>query len=677
MKSSQAAVPTLTASSSDLRQAGAPSSAATVPALADSGAADPAGAPSVEASQLPIGEILVQAGLITEDQLAKALRIQSRLETPKPLGTLVMELGWVSRPKLETALRKRRRSLSVEMILVEKGVLTVDQLRTAEAVVTGQPAGSAIKHLVELGALTQRTYLEAFCEKHDLAFVDADVSIVDPQVLKKVSFKYLKRNVLLPLSLQDGKLNIVLPDLSKPELISELEGIYGCSVTVCIGDRAKILETLGILEQAGDSALRVSSTSIQYHNLTNAKEDSRAAGEIVDHILARALREGASDIHVEPMQSKVRVRFRIDGCLVHASDYPVSYAPSVVSRIKVLAQADIAEHRMHQDGRMFVRSNSGEEIDLRASFYVTVFGENAVLRILRKAKALVGLDEMGFSPDTLRTFYEDVLDPTTGIVLVTGPTGSGKTTTLYAAVEKLNDSTRKIITCEDPVEYVIDGITQCSVANRPGMNFVDSLKAIVRQDPDVILIGEIRDRESAEMAIQSALTGHKVLSTFHTEDSIGALVRLVEMHVEPFLIASTVTAVLAQRLLRKLCPYCRTDHTPTPVEIRALSVPREELSRFTLSKGKGCPHCFYTGYRGRTGVYELLVMHDALRDAILQKRPAHEVRRIAFETPGFVCLQEDGIAKALHGDTTLSEVLENCPRSKTVRPIARLAEMYT
>lgn len=270
-----------------------------------------------------------------------------------------------------------------------------------------------------------------------------------------------------------------------------------------------------------------------------------------------------------------------------------------------------------------------------------------------------------------------MIDPTTGIVLVTGPTGSGKTTTLYAAVEKLNDSSRKILTCEDPVEYVIDGITQCSVANRPGMNFVDSLKAIVRQDPDVILIGEIRDRDSAEMAIQSALTGHKVLSTFHTEDSIGALVRLVEMHVEPFLIASTVTAVLAQRLLRKLCPYCRTDHTPTPMEIRALTLHREELSRFTLSKGKGCPHCFYTGYRGRTGVYELLVMHDALRDAILQKRPAHEVRRMAFDTPGFVCLQEDGIAKALHGDTTLSEVLENCPRSKTVRPIARLAEMYT
>lgn len=659
---------------SDTAQTGPATSLPPSPAnaLASIGSAAPA-----DTSQLSIGDILVQSGLITEDQLAKALRIQSRLETPKPIGTLVMDLGWVSRPKLETALRKRRRSLSVDMILVEKGVLSLEQLRTAETIVKGQPPGSAIAHLVELGALTQRTYLEAFCEKHDLAFVDADVSIVDPQVLKKVSFKYLKRNTLLPLSMQDGKLNIVLPDLSRPELISELEGIYGCGVTVCIGERPKILETLGILEHAGDSALRVSSTSIQYHNLTDAKENSRAAGEIVDHILARALREGASDIHVEPMQSKVRVRFRIDGCLVHAADYPVSYAPSVVSRIKVLAQADIAEHRMHQDGRMFVRSNSGEEIDLRASFYVTVFGENAVLRILRKAKALVGLDEMGFSPDTLRIFHEDVIDPTTGIVLVTGPTGSGKTTTLYAAVERLNDASRKIITCEDPVEYVIDGITQCSVANRPGMNFVDSLKAIVRQDPDVILIGEIRDRDSAEMAIQSALTGHKVLSTFHTEDSIGALVRLVEMHVEPFLIASTVTAVLAQRLLRKLCPYCRTDHTPTPMEIRALTLHREELSRFTLSKGKGCPHCFYTGYRGRTGVYELLVMHDALRDAILQKRPAHEVRRMAFDTPGFVCLQEDGIAKALHGDTTLSEVLENCPRSKTVRPIARLAEMYT
>jgi type IV pilus assembly protein PilB len=375
------------------------------------------------------------------------------------------------------------------------------------------------------------------------------------------------------------------------------------------------------------------------------------------------------------MQSRLRVRFRVDGGLVHVTDYPSGMAPGIISRIKVLAQADIAEHRVHQDGRLYVRSQTGEDVDLRASFYVTVFGENAVLRILRKAKGIARLDEMGFAPSTLTTLVEDVLEPTTGIVLVTGPTGSGKTTTLYAAVDQLNDATKKIITCEDPVEYVIDGITQCSIANRPGITFTDSLRAIVRQDPDIILIGEIRDRESAEMAIQSALTGHKVLSTFHTEDSVGALLRLTEMDIEPFLIASTVTAVLAQRLVRKQCPYCRVEYTPTSAELRALALSREELSKHHLTHGRGCPHCFYTGYRGRIGVYELLLMHDGLREAILQKKSAHEMRRLAFDTPGFVCLQEDGITKAVRGETTLSEVAENCPRSKIVRPLNRLLEM--
>ena len=621
-----------------------------------------------------IGRILVEDGLLTEEQLSKALRIQSRLEASKPLAALIIELGWVSRPRLETALRRHRRELSVEGILLEKGAITAEQLTAAQETIKAQPGVTPGRHLVELGALSERAYLEAYCEKHDLPFVDADPSIVDPQLLKKVSLRYLARHLALPLSIQDGKLNVLVDDLGKADVVSEMQRLYGCPVSVCIGEARRIRETIEALGTDAESGKR-SATRVQYHRLSETGEQGQAAAEIVDHIIARALRDGASDIHVEPMQSKVRVRFRVDGGLVHVTDYPVSYAPSLISRIKVLAQADIAEHRVHQDGRICVNSR-GEDIDLRASFYVTVYGENAVLRILRKAKALVGLEEMGLAPATLKVLNDEVLEPTTGIVLVTGPTGSGKTTTLYAAVERLNDESKKIITCEDPVEYVIDGITQCSVASRPGITFVDSLRAIVRQDPDIILIGEIRDHESADMAIQSALTGHKVLSTFHTEDSVGALVRLLEMEVEPFLAASTVTGVLAQRLVRRQCPQCRAEYSPTAAEIKALSLSRDEMAGFSLTKGRGCPHCFYTGYRGRTGVFELLVMHDVLRDAILQKRPAHELRRLAFETPGFVCLQEDGIAKAIRGETTLSEVAENCPRSKTVRPLGRLLELY-
>ncbi len=623
-----------------------------------------------------VGRILVDEGLVTEEQLKKAARIQGRMETPKPLSTLVVELGWVSRGSLEAALRRHRQELSVEGILLEKGLITPEQLKVAHDAVAGQGGKSAGRHLVETGVVSERLYLDAYCERHDLPFVDVEASLVDPKLLEKVSLRYLTHNRVLPLSIQDGKLNVVLEDPDQRAIVAELQRLYGCPVHICIAESARIKAALAVL--AGETEATATAGrggTIQYHRLVEAGDNGKAAAEIVDTVIAKALKSGASDIHIEPMQSKIRVRYRVDGSLVHASDYPASYAPSIISRIKVLAQADIAERRIHQDGRIFVQ-NGGEEIDLRASFYVTVYGENAVLRILRKAKALVGLDEMGFSPGTLRTFVEEVLEPTTGVVLVTGPTGSGKTTTLYAAVDRLNDDTRKIITCEDPVEYVVEGIAQCSVANRPGITFVDSLKAIVRQDPDVILIGEIRDPASADMAIQSALTGHKVLTTLHTEDTVGALVRLTEMNIEPYLIASTVTAVLAQRLVRRQCPQCRQDYAPSPIELRTLALSRDDLANFPLTRGRGCPHCFYTGYRGRVGVFELLVIDDLIRDAVLQKKPAHALRKLAFDMPGFYCLQEDGIAKALRGETTLSEVAENCPRSKSIRPPSRLLESY-
>jgi type IV pilus assembly protein PilB len=307
---------------------------------------------------------------------------------------------------------------------------------------------------------------------------------------------------------------------------------------------------------------------------------------------------------------------------------------------------------------------------------VTVAGENAVLRLLRKTGAVLSLDDLGMSPQMQRSLSVDVLEVPTGMVLVTGPTGSGKTTTLYAAVQQLMDESRKVITCEDPVEYLIDGATQCSVAERAGMTFADSLRTILRQDPDVILVGEVRDRESAEMAVHCTLTGHKLLTTLHTEDSVGAVIRLVQMGLEPFLVASTLTAVVAQRLVRKICANCRVDHTPTPTEIRALSLNQDELVGVSFSRGAGCPTCHYTGYKGRVGVYELLLSSDVLRDAVLQQRPVHEVRRIVQETPGFFALQEDGIAKALRGYTSLSEVMANCPRIPTSRRLRQLREIY-
>ena len=622
-----------------------------------------------------IERILVEEGLITQDQISRAQRIQSRLEEPKSLATIVTELGWISQTRIEAALRRHRKELSIEEILVEKGSLRLDQLKRAEEAGGAQKGQSLGRFLVESGAVTERDYLEAYCEKFDLPFVEADATLVDPDILVKVSLKYLKRHRILPLSIRDGKLNLLLDDLQNQECIPELERLYGHPVSIGLSTRAKLNEALNALTEGRDEPRSlVPGGSIQYHKLADAVESDRVI-DIVDHIILKAIRDGASDIHIEPMESKVRVRLRIDGSLVHVTDYPKSYCAAIISRIKVLAQADVAEHRMHQDGRVNVRHGE-EEVDLRASFYVTVFGENAVLRVLRRDRRQIGLEEMGFSPSMLRVFVENALEPSSGIVLVVGPTGSGKTTTLYAAVDRINDPSKKIITCEDPVEYVIEGITQCSIADRPGINFEDSLKAIVRQDPDVILIGEIRDRLSAEMAIQSALPGHKVLSTFHTEDTVGALLRLMDMQIETFLIASTVTAVLAQRLVRRQCRECRDEYHATPREMRALSTSREELAAYPLTKGRGCPKCLFTGYKGRMGVYELLMMTDPIRDAILSKKPSHEIRRLALEAPAFMSLQEDCVVKCLRGESTFNEALENVPRAQLMRPLGRLLEMY-
>ncbi|NOT45563.1 MAG: Flp pilus assembly complex ATPase component TadA [Acidobacteria bacterium] len=621
-----------------------------------------------------IGDVLVEDGAITAEQLSKLLRVQARLEDHKPIGQLAIELGMLTRARLEEALRKHRRGLSIEGILVERGVIRAEQVAAARDALKGSSSDVA-RHLVDIGAVSERVYLLAYCERHGMSFIDVEPGLVDRSLLKKVSIKYLSRHRLVPLSVKDGRLNVVISDVGQSELAAELERLYGVPITFWVSERHKIAATLSALENETAEGRVATNRRIEYRNVApGVTDDAGGAAEIVESVILRAIRDRASDIHFEPDPSRLRIRNRIDGQLIPVAEYPATLSAAIISRVKVLAEADIAEHRVHQQGRIYIRCD-GEDIDLRASFYVTVAGENAVLRILRKGSTLVGLEEMGFSPATLTTFIQDVLEPNSGMLLVTGPTGSGKTTTLYASLQRLVDSSSKVITCEDPVEYVVDGITQCSVSDRPGMSFVDSLKSIVRQDPDIILVGEIRDAESANMAIHSALTGHKVLTTFHTEDTVGALVRLIQMDIEPFLISSTITAIVGQRLVRRQCAHCRVDYTPTAMEVRALGLSRDELGGFSLTKGRGCPACHYTGYHGRVGVYELLVMNDLLRDTILQKPAAHEIRRVAQEAPDFVSLQEDGVAKALRGETTLSEIAANCPRRPMMRPLRQLMEM--
>ncbi len=399
-------------------------------------------------------EFLIERELLTPEQVDRMRRIRSRLAEPKPVAQLVVDLGFLSRPRLEAVLRDRQRTLPVEDLLVERGKLDAVKLAEARRAQDGEPIGLG-RRLIDMGAVAERDYLEAHCERHDLPFVAPDISLMDPLLLRQVSHKYLVRNRILPLSIEEGRLTVLTDEPDPPAALAEMERLYSVPVGIAITTRPQLDALFTLIERGPESLEQASEEgAIEYHRIEDGIDSDRAS-DIVDHIILKALRQGASDIHIEPMQSKLRVRFRVDGSLVHVSDYPRSYIARIISRVKVLAHADLAEHRRHQDGKVHIRFGE-EQVDLRASIYVTVFGENVVMRVLRRNRGLIGLEDMGFSPVLLQRFGEDVLEPSTGIVLVTGPTGSGKTTTLYAAVDRLNDTSKKIITCEDPVEYVIE-----------------------------------------------------------------------------------------------------------------------------------------------------------------------------------------------------------------------------
>jgi type IV pilus assembly protein PilB len=396
----------------------------------------------------------------------------------------------------------------------------------------------------------------------------------------------------------------------------------------------------------------------------------------VNELLHLAVEGDTSDIHIEPLRDRLRIRMRRDGSLQHHEDLPLEMAPMITSRIKVMAKADITEKRRHQGGRILLSGNGTQsQVDVRCSFYVTVFGEKIVLRILNKKEKLLDLTELGFGPILLERYKLDALDLPTGVVIITGPTGSGKTTTLYSSIHHCNDPSMSIVTVEDPVEYVIDGVSQCSIDPKIGLTFEESLKQIVRQDPDIIVLGEIRDKFSAETAIQAALTGHKVFTTFHTEDSIGGLLRLMNMDIETFLISSTVICVVAQRLLKRICRHCCTTRRPDVAELRRLGYRPDEVRSFTFCKGQGCSSCGYTGYKGRIGIFELLVLNEQVKQAILDKKTSSQIRKISTETSGLVTLTEEGIAKVVSGLTTISEVVKNLPRATKPRPIREILQL--
>ncbi len=631
---------------------------------------------------------LLHEGIITQDQLLRARTLREHMNGEKNIGEVLIDMNWVSPQRLSEFVRRQRAKQRVGEILVARRIIKEADVQAALDIQRQTaPRGKRLGEiLIELNLVEERHITEALAEKFCLRVVDPDISEIDIELVRKVSHKYLRRQIALPIKIDDGQMLLLVADPTKTQFLEEIMRLFNCRVELALSTSAIILQTLDIVDamlQGKDSGI-ADYHKVKYHSLDSQAPVAQTAQrqaiqtedrvvQMVDQLIRSAIEEGASDVHLEPMANKLRMRYRIDGVLVQKVDYPRDYTPRIISRIKLLADADIAERRKHQDGRIFVKTDK-QEIDIRASFYATVFGENVVLRILNKA-SLISLEELGFATNILKRFAEDVLDVPSGITLITGPTGSGKTTTLYSSVDYCNDPTVKIITCEDPVEYVIDGISQCSINEKIGLTFHETLRSIVRQDPDIIVIGEIRDKFSADVAVQSALTGHKVFATFHTEDSVGALIRLINMEIETSLIASTISSILAQRLVRKVCPHCRMEYTPEDKSLRRFGLTRANLQGYKTVRGKGCTSCNFTGYRGRVGIYELLVPNADVRDAILEKRTMQEIRQITLDSCNLCTMQEDGMVKALRGMTTLEEVLENAPRVFHHRPLAGLLEI--
>ena len=620
--------------------------------------------PAPRAGGDTVARLLTRHGVISAEQLAYARRIQAKLVSARPLVEIFKELQLLSDLELGTALRADPPGILLGDLLVELGCIAPGALATALAI--QQEAGGQRKLgeiLVEHGFIDEPQLVEILATKLGFPFVVPDYRAIDRELLRLVPPKLLSRSGFLPVDRQEGRVVVAFADPFDREDREAAERILGRQIVAAIAPRQALREAAELHRRSTQRAP------------VPAANDSTVIG-LVNGLLDEAMQQGASDIHIEPLKDRLRVRFRRDGVLSVHKEFSPDLAPPITTRLKVMAEADIAERRRHQDGRILYESPAtGQTLDLRVSFYITVHGEKIALRLLNKKGELLAIEDIGMAPRMLQRFRDEALDSPSGIMIVTGPTGAGKTTTLYSCVNALNDPETSIITAEEPVEYLIGGISQCSINPKIGVTFTETLRHIVRQDPDVIVMGEVRDTFSAETAIQAALTGHKVLTTFHTEDAVGGLLRLLNIGVEAFLVASTVTCIVAQRLLRRICPHCAGPYTPTPEEYRRLGYSHGDLGGAELLIGGGCAACRFTGYHGRVGVFELLILGDQVKAAIMARQTAHEIRRLSIDSAGLVTLLEDGIAKAARGKVSLPEVMKRLPRLDRPRPLFELRRL--
>ena len=552
----------------------------------------------MENARKRLGDLLLEVGLITEEQLENALQVQK--QSKERLGEIILGLGYVSEENM------------IEVLEFQLGVPRIELKEES---------------VNKAAALT-----------------------IPVQMAEKYK--------VIPVSKEGRKLTLAMVDPTNFYAIDDVRLLVGCEVVPMIAREKDVLRAIskvyGVNDLVEKAVTRLQPEETLVVEQMQATEDAPMIG-IVNSLFSQAVRERASDIHIEPQETILRVRFRIDGVLREFSSFPMNIHAALVSRVKIMGHMDISERRVPQDGRIQIQE-SGRAIDIRVSTLPTIYGEKIVMRILDKQAVMLDIGRLGFSEGNLDK-YRRLFTQSYGMILITGPTGSGKTTTLYSTLGELSTPAKNVITIEDPVEYRLEGINQVQVNPKTGMTFAGGLRAVLRQDPNIVMVGEIRDGETADIAIRAALTGHLVLSTLHTNDAPGAVSRLLDMDVEPFLVASSVLGVIAQRLVRVICPKCKQSYAPAPDSPERSFLGITETQEITLYRGAGCPECGNSGYKGRMSVHEVMPVSSAVRELITQRRSADEIRETAVRE-GMLCMKDDGIAKALvAGRTTVAEVM--------------------
>jgi len=587
-------------------------------------------------------------------------------------------------------------------LLVKKNFITPDQLKKAseDQRLKGGRLESA---LIRSGFIKEDELLSFLSAQYRVPSIKISKIEVNPNVIKLVPSSISKKYFIIPINRVGPKLTMAMADPSNIVVIDEIKFMTGFNVEPVVASETEIIDAIKKYYGGGGGVAGKGTVSFEATDYT-LEEDKGAptdggvmleedfvdvddfdalvhgavdnvevidtqlqlgeTGEIegpiikiVNGILIKAIKLGASDIHFEPYEKTFRVRYRVDGVLRRDMLLPMQIRNAIISRLKIMARLDIAEKRLPQDGRIKLRMAKGREMDFRVSSLPVLFGEKVVLRLLDKAALQLDMTKLGFEEDSLAEFQNSIHRPV-GMILVTGPTGSGKTTTLYSALSELNKESENIMTAEDPIEYNFMGINQVQMHEEIGLTFASSLRSFLRQDPDIVMVGEIRDFETAQIAVQAALTGHLVLSTVHTNDAPGTITRLIDMGIEPFLISSAVILILAQRLIRKICMDCREQIKPPPQLLIDLGIPPDEVKSFTVYKGKGCAICNGTGYKGRLGLYEVMTMKEEIKELVLARASASEIKKEAIRT-GMKTLRQSGLAKIKDGMTTIEEVLRS------------------